>query len=282
MIVILILILPPPPPCLPCCHLPPRSMKPGQKSIYYMAGDSVEAARAAPFVEKLVASGTEVLYLTEAVDEAAITNLAKFGEFELVDVSKEGVSVEGEAEEDKAAAEVAAKELSGVVEFLKKALGERVEKVSVSNRLVDSPCAVVTSKFGWSANMERIMRSQAMGDSRAMDYMKGRKIMEINPNHDIIKVRVCGAGGGERGHAVRACGAAVEGGREVCVEHSVWSGAACGGSLRLLSAPQHSTAEAPLPRHACACTRACVRACTLCAHPPILSTCSCTYYTCRA
>ena len=66
------------------------------------------------------------------------------------------------------------------------ALGERVEKVTVSNRLLDSPCALVTSKFGWSANMERIMRSQALGDARAMEYMKGRKIMEINPNHDII------------------------------------------------------------------------------------------------
>ena len=55
------------------------------------------------------------------------------------------------------------------------------------SRLTDSPCALVTSKFGWSANMERIMKSQAFGDNRTMEYMKGRKIMEINPDHDVIK-----------------------------------------------------------------------------------------------
>ncbi|KAG2494319.1 hypothetical protein HYH03_007672 [Edaphochlamys debaryana] len=164
-------------------------MRPGQKQIYYMAADSVEAARAAPFVEAMVAKGIEVLYLTEPIDEACVTNLGKYdkeGQYELTDVSKEGVSVEAENEEEKKASEAVAKEMQPVVEFLKKSLGERVEKVTVSTRLLDSPCALVTSKFGWSANMERIMRSQALGDARAMEYMKGRKIMEINPKHDII------------------------------------------------------------------------------------------------
>ncbi|GFR43638.1 hypothetical protein Agub_g4739 [Astrephomene gubernaculifera] len=165
-------------------------MRAGQKSIYYMAADSVQAARAAPFVEALVAKGIEVLYLTEPIDEACVTNLAKYGDkdtkYELVDVSKEGVSIDEEGEEEKKAAEEAAKEMQPVVDFLKKTLGERVEKVTVSNRLLDSPCALVTSKFGWSANMERIMRSQALGDTRAMEYMRGRKIMEVNPRHDII------------------------------------------------------------------------------------------------
>ncbi|GLC45068.1 Heat shock protein 90-5, chloroplastic [Pleodorina starrii] len=166
-------------------------MKPKQKSIYWMAADSVQSARAAPFVEAMVAKGIEVLYLTEPIDEACITNLGKYGsdketQYELVDVSKEGISLDEEGEEEKAAAEAAAKEMAPVVDFLKKSLGERVEKVTVSNRLLDSPCALVTSKFGWSANMERIMRSQALGDARAMEYMRGRKIMEINPKHDII------------------------------------------------------------------------------------------------
>lgn len=161
-------------------------MKPGQKSIYYMAADNVDVARYSPFVEKLVADGYEVLYLTEAVDEACVTNLQKFGEHELVDVSKEGVNID-EGDEGKKKSEEEASTMRDVTDFLKKALGERVEKVTVSNRLLDSPCAVVTSKFGWSANMERIMKSQALGDNRAMEYMKGRKIMEINPRHSIIK-----------------------------------------------------------------------------------------------
>eukprot|EP00798_Chlamydomonas_sp_ICE-L_P023848 gene23848-9404_t len=163
-------------------------VKDGQTSIYYMAADSVEGAETAPFVEKLVSKGYEVLYLTEAIDEATVTNMTKFGDFSMVDVSKEGLKLsDEEEEEDKKQTEEFSKEFSDVTAFLKKTLGESVEKVEVSSRLVDSPCAVVTSNFGWSANMERIMRTQAMGDARSMDYMKGRKIFEINPQHDIIR-----------------------------------------------------------------------------------------------
>ena len=88
-------------------------------------------------------------------------------------------------------------EYKDVLAFLKDALGERVEKVTVSNRLLDSPCALVTSKFGWSANMERIMKTQSMADPRAMEYMRGRKIMEVNPKHSIVKgIKVRGMTGG--------------------------------------------------------------------------------------
>jgi heat shock protein beta len=162
------------------------SMKSGQKSIYYMAGDSVLAASSAPFVEKLVKKGYEVLYLTEAIDEATIQNLGKFEDFELVDVSREGLELE-EDEADKKKLEQWTSEFKDVTDFLKKTLDSRVEKVTVSNRLTDSPCVLSTSKFGWSANMERIMRTQAMGDSRSMEYMKGRKTMEINPEHEIVQ-----------------------------------------------------------------------------------------------
>nr|QBY35568.1 heat shock protein 90C [Dunaliella salina] len=161
-------------------------MKPGQKDIFYMAADSVEMAKAAPFVEKLVSKGYEVLYLTDAIDEATITNMQKFGDYQLTDVSKEGLELEAD-EGEKAKEEALSKEFADVVDFLKKSLAERVEKVTVSNRLTDSPCALVTSKFGWSANMERIMRTQAMGDPRTMEYMKGRKILEINPEHSIVR-----------------------------------------------------------------------------------------------
>ena len=76
-------------------------MKDGQKGIYYMAADSLEAAAAAPFVERLVADGFEVLYLTEAIDEAVATNLAKYGDHELVDVTKEGLDLPGGEEDAK-------------------------------------------------------------------------------------------------------------------------------------------------------------------------------------
>ncbi|KAI8472066.1 MAG: heat shock protein 90C [Monoraphidium minutum] len=161
-------------------------MKEGQKGIYYMAADSVEVAAAAPFVEKLAADGYEVLYLTEAIDEAVVTNLGKYDDLELIDVSKEGLDMP-EAEGDAKRNEELEGAFKDVTSFLKEALGERVEKVVLSRRLLDSPCALVTSKMGWSANMERIMKTQAMGDARAMEYMRGRKILEINPDHDILR-----------------------------------------------------------------------------------------------
>eukprot|EP00191_Tetraselmis_sp_GSL018_P001546 CAMPEP_0177601648 /NCGR_PEP_ID=MMETSP0419_2-20121207/14390_1 /TAXON_ID=582737 /ORGANISM="Tetraselmis sp., Strain GSL018" /LENGTH=784 /DNA_ID=CAMNT_0019094965 /DNA_START=91 /DNA_END=2442 /DNA_ORIENTATION=+ len=160
--------------------------KESQKAIYYMAADSKDAAASAPFVEDLVNRGYEVLYLTEPIDEVAVTNLAEYKDMKLMDVSKEDLELE-ETEEEKKKAEEVSKELEPTLTWMKDALGEKVEKVVISKRLRDSPCILVTSKMGWSANMERIMKSQAMGDSRAMEYMKGRKIMEVNPDSPVIQ-----------------------------------------------------------------------------------------------
>eukprot|EP00193_Tetraselmis_chui_P017455 CAMPEP_0177787150 /NCGR_PEP_ID=MMETSP0491_2-20121128/21318_1 /TAXON_ID=63592 /ORGANISM="Tetraselmis chuii, Strain PLY429" /LENGTH=785 /DNA_ID=CAMNT_0019308439 /DNA_START=138 /DNA_END=2495 /DNA_ORIENTATION=+ len=163
-----------------------EGMKEGQKAIYFMAAENKAQAEAAPFVEDLVKRGYEVLYLTEPIDEVAVTNMGKYGDFDLLDVSKEDLELE-ETEEEKKAMEALSKELEPTLGWMKDTLGDKVEKVVVSKRLNDSPCILVTSKMGWSANMERIMKTQAMGDNRAMEYMKGRKIMEVNPNSPVIK-----------------------------------------------------------------------------------------------
>jgi heat shock protein beta len=160
-------------------------MKPEQKGIYYLAADSKQSAAKAPFVEGLVKRGLEVLYLTDSIDEVAITNLATYAGKTLVDVTKEDLDLGDEAE--KKEAEEAAKEFAALTAWMKEALEGMVENVVVSRRVTDSPCVLVTSKFGWSANMEKIMRAQTMGDARAMEYMKGKKIMEINPNNPIIR-----------------------------------------------------------------------------------------------
>jgi heat shock protein beta len=180
-------------------------MKPEQKGIYYLAADSKAAAQKAPFVEGLVKRGLEVLYLTDSIDEVAITNLATFGGKPLVDVTKEGLDLGGE---DAKANEQESLEFESLTAWLKETLSGKVESVAISRRVTDSPCVLVTSKFGWcehvthctclggvvtpdsccrSANMEKIMRAQTMGDARAMDYMKGKKVMEINPTHPIIR-----------------------------------------------------------------------------------------------
>lgn len=159
-------------------------MKEGQKSIYYIAADSKQAAAAAPFLEGLIKRDLEVFYLTEPTDEVAMSNLNKFKDFDIVDVSKDELKLD---EEDEKKKEKAAEEFKTLCEFVKATLKDKVEKVTISMRLTDSPCTVATSKFGWSANMERIMRSQPMQDTRAAEYMRGKKIMEINPDHPLIK-----------------------------------------------------------------------------------------------
>lgn len=160
--------------------------KDGQTSIYYLAGDSRAAAEASPYVESLTRKGYEVLYLTEPIDEVAIQNLGEFEGLQLADVSREDLSM-GETEDDKKALDAKATELKPLTDYMQKVLGEKVEKVIVTARLTDSPAIIVASKFGWSANMERIMRAQALGDARSAEYMRGRRIMEINPDHPVIK-----------------------------------------------------------------------------------------------
>lgn len=160
--------------------------KEGQESIYYLAADSKDAAQASPYVEQLASKGFEVLYLTEPIDEIAMANLGEFEGMPLVDVTKEDLSL-GETDEDKKALEEQASALKPLTDVMKTLLGDKIEKVTITNRLTDTPAVVVASKFGWSANMERIMKAQALGDSQAAEYMKGRRILEINPKHSIIK-----------------------------------------------------------------------------------------------
>jgi len=161
-------------------------MKEGQSGIYFLAAASKEAAEKSPFIEGLLKKGLEVVYLLEPIDEVALTNLKEYEGTTLLDVTKEDLEL-SEDEGEKEAQEQVTKELEPLTSWMAKILGDKVEKVVVSQRLGESPCMLATSKFGWSANMERIMRAQAMGDTKAYEYMKGRKIMEINPSSPIIK-----------------------------------------------------------------------------------------------
>ena len=115
-----------------------------------------------------------------------MTNLQKFEDYNIVDVSKEDISLGEDDEEAKKKDEELTQSFGALTDWMKEVLGDEVEKVVVSKRISDTPAIVVTSKFGWSANMERIMKSQAMGDTRSMEYMKGRKILEISPTSPVI------------------------------------------------------------------------------------------------
>jgi len=160
-------------------------MKDNQKDIYYITGESLDAVKSSSFVERLITRGFEVLYMTEPIDEYCIQQLKEYDGKNLVCITKEGLELPEDEEEKKAFEEKKAK-FEPVCKVIKDILDKKVEKVEVSNRLVKSPCCIVTSQFGWSANMERIMKAQALKDSSTMGYMAAKKNLEINPDHKIV------------------------------------------------------------------------------------------------
>jgi len=160
-------------------------MKDNQNDIYYITGESKDALKNSAFVERLTKRGFEVLYMTEPIDEYCTQQLKEYDGKNLVCVTKEGLELPEDEDEKKAFEEKKAK-FEPLCKVMKDILDAKVEKVIVSNRLVKSPCCVVTSQYGWSANMERIMKAQALKDSSTMGYMAAKKQLEINPDHKIV------------------------------------------------------------------------------------------------
>ena len=160
-------------------------MLPDQKDIYYITGESKKVVENSPFLEKLKRKDYEVLYLVDAIDEYVVQQLKDFDEKKLVCATKEGLKMT-ETEEEKAALDLLTKETEGLCTFIKEVLGDNIEKAVVSTRLASSPCCLVTSEYGWSANMERIMKAQALRDTNNSAYMMSKKTMEINPENKII------------------------------------------------------------------------------------------------
>jgi len=161
-------------------------MKEGQKDIFFITGESLHAVSTSPFIENLKKKGYEVLYMTDPIDEYAVQQLKEYEGKKLRSCTKEGLALDDE-EDDRKKLEEQKAEFEPLCRLVKEVLSDKVEKVVVSNRVVDSPCVLVTSEFGWSANMERIMKAQALRDSSMTSYMVSKKTMEINPNHPIIK-----------------------------------------------------------------------------------------------
>ncbi|XP_050253123.1 heat shock protein 83-like [Quercus robur] len=162
-------------------------MKEGQKDIYYITGESKKAVENSPFLERLKKKGYEVLYMVDAIDEYAVGQLKEYDGKKLVSATKEGLKLDDETEEEKQKKEEKKKSFENLCKTIKDILGDKVEKVVVSDRIVDSPCCLVTGEYGWTANMERIMKAQALRDSSMGGYMSSKKTMEINPDNGIME-----------------------------------------------------------------------------------------------
>merc|ERR1711887_304472 len=161
-------------------------MKEDQKQIYYITGESKETVANSAFVERVKKRGFEVIYMTEPIDEYVVQQLKEYDGKTLVSVTKEGLELPEDEDEKKRREELKA-QFEGLCKVIKDILDKKVEKVIVSNRLVSSPCCIVTSQYGWTANMERIMKAQALRDTSTLGYMAAKKHLEINPDHSIVE-----------------------------------------------------------------------------------------------
>jgi molecular chaperone HtpG len=161
-------------------------MKEDQKNIYYITGESQKQLETSPFIEQCKRRGYEVLFMTDPIDEYAMQQLKDFEDKKFVCLSKEGVKFE-ETEDEKKKKEEEKAQYEALCKTIKEILGDKVEKVVLSDRLANSPCILVTAEYGWSANMERIMKAQALRDSSTAMYMVSKKTMEINPQHPIVR-----------------------------------------------------------------------------------------------
>merc|ERR1719399_1147781 len=156
-----------------------------QAGIFYVTGESKRSVEQSPFLERLKKKGFEVLYMVDPIDEYAVQQLKEFEGKKLICATKEGLKID-ESEDEQKAFEEAKAACEGLCTVVKEVLDDKVEKVVVSQRLTDAPCVLVTGEYGWSANMERIMKAQALRDSSQSAYMSSRKTMEVNPTHAII------------------------------------------------------------------------------------------------
>jgi len=155
-----------------------------QSGIYYITGESIAAVSSSPFLESLRKKGLEVLYMTDPIDEYTVQQLKEFDGKKLKSVTKEGLEIDDDDEKKKL--EELRAEFEPLTKLMKEVLGDKVEKVVVTSRMADSPCVLTTSEHGWSANMERIMKAQALRDNSMTSYMVSKKTMEVNPKHSIM------------------------------------------------------------------------------------------------
>jgi len=163
-----------------------NNAKESQKYIYYITGESIDQVVNSPFLEQLKKRDIEVLYMVDPLDEYLMNHMTEYESKKFMSVSKEGFKLD-ESEDEKTREKILKEKFSDLAAWMKTVYGDKVEKVVVSNRIRSSPCVLVTGQYGWSANMERIMKKQAFANKDQQQYMVSKKTLEINPRHPLIK-----------------------------------------------------------------------------------------------
>merc|ERR1719487_3163927 len=161
------------------------NMKEDQKNIYYISGEDKESLLKSPSVEKLLSKDIEIIFMTDSVDEYTVQHLTEFEGKRLINASREGLKLE-EGEKDKKREEQYKEMFKPLLDFAKDTLGKKVEKVQISKHLVNSPVVVLSADYGWTAQMEKVMKSQAFADQSKFEFMKSKRMFEINPRHPLI------------------------------------------------------------------------------------------------
>ena len=161
------------------------NMKENQKHIYYISGEDRQSLLKSPSVEKLLSRDIEIIFMTDSVDEYTVQHLTEFEGKRLINASREGLKLD-DSDMDKKREEKYKEMFKPLIDFTKDTLGKKVEKVSISKHLVQSPVVVLSADYGWTAQMEKVMKSQAFADQSKFEFMKSKRMFEINPRHPMI------------------------------------------------------------------------------------------------
>merc|ERR1719324_541713 len=161
------------------------NMQEDQKNIYYISGEDKESLLKSPSVEKLLSKDIEIIFMTDSVDEYTVQHLTEYEGKRLINASREGLKLE-EGDVEKKRDEQYKEMFKPLLDYTKELLGKKVEKVQISKHLVNSPVVVLSADYGWTAQMEKVMKSQAFADQSKFEFMKSKRMFEINPRHPII------------------------------------------------------------------------------------------------
>merc|ERR1719506_2897760 len=161
------------------------NMKEDQKNIYYISGEDKESLLKSPSVEKLLAKDIEIIFMTDSVDEYTVQHLTEFEGKRLINASREGLKLE-EGDVEKKREDQYKEMFKPLLDFAKETLGKKVEKVAISKHLVQSPVVVLSADYGWTAQMEKVMKSQAFADQSKFEFMKSKRMFEVNPRHPMV------------------------------------------------------------------------------------------------